>query len=149
MIIDKLENAPQYFAINPNLTLALQYLLDHKAELDNMPLGVTKLTENVQLKLLECDTMAYPRRWESHLEFTDLQYVIRGRERIGYSHVDLLHDPVKQEGKDQIIHQGDGDKILVPEGYFMVLFSQDAHMSKLHADGQAAYLKKAAFKIRL
>ena len=28
MILDKLENASQYFSISPNLTYALQYLLE-------------------------------------------------------------------------------------------------------------------------
>ncbi len=150
MILDKLENASQYFSISPNLTYALQYLLDHKDELSSQPLGITKLTDSVQIKYLTYETMPYPRRWESHLEFTDLQYMIRGDERMGYSHIGRLADPVKQEGKDQIIYQGDGEKFLVPEGHFVVFFPQDAHMSKLHVDGQTpGSVQKAAFKIRL
>lgn len=150
MILDKLENASQYFSISPNLTYALQYLLDHKQELAQQPLGVVKLTQDVQIKYLAYETMPYPRRWEAHLEFTDLQYMISGDERIGYNHIDRLEDPEKQEGKDQVIYQGDGEKILVPEGYFVVLFPQDAHMSKLHVDGETPrFVRKAAFKIRL
>jgi len=150
MILDKLEHAYRYFSISPNLTYALRYLLDHKEELSRQPLGITKLTDDVQIKYLAYETMPYPRLWESHLEFTDLQYMIRGDERMGYSHIDRLSDPVKQEGKDQIIYQGDGEKLLVPEGHFVVFFPQDAHMSKLYADGQnPASVQKAAFKIRL
>ena len=147
MILDKLENAPLYYPINENLAFALRYLLEHKGELDSSPLGIQKLTEDVQLKLLEYETMPYPRRWESHIEFTDVQYMIRGSERIGWNHVDRMHDGEKQPDKDQIIHQGTGEQILVPEGFFVVLFPQDVHMSKL-MDGTSAYAKKAAMKVR-
>ena len=148
MILDKLENAPQYFGISLNLTYALQYLMDHKEELMSQPVGIRKLTDEVQIKFLEYDTIDSERRWESHIEFTDVQYMISGSERIGYNHVDRMASSEKQEGKDQIIHQGTGEKLLVPEGFFMVLFPQDVHMSKL-ADGAVKHVKKAAFKIRL
>lgn len=149
MIFDKLENAGLYTSISPNLAAALNYLLENKEALDRQPLEVTKLTPDVQVKFIEYETMPYPRRWESHLEFTDLQYMIRGRERIGCCHTSLLRNPVRQEGKDQIIYQGDGDRILVPEGHFIILFPQDAHMSKLYAGERVEKVKKAAFKIRL
>lgn len=149
MILDKLENAAQYYSISPNLTYALKYLQEHKDELASQPLGIVKLTPDVQIKYLEYETMPYPRRWESHVIFTDLQYMIQGGERMGYSHIDQLSDPEPQEGKDQIIHQGDADRILVPEGHFVVFFPQDAHMSKLFVNDKPKKVKKAAFKIRL
>lgn len=148
MILDKLENAPLYYGISENLACALRYLLAHKAELAVQPPGITKLTDRVQIKFLEYDTIDAERRWESHIEFTDVQYMIKGSERIGYNHVERMESSVRQEGKDQIIHQGTGEKILVPEGFFMVLFPQDVHMSKL-ADKEVKHVKKAAFKIRL
>ncbi|WP_125140930.1 YhcH/YjgK/YiaL family protein [Clostridium transplantifaecale] len=148
MILDKLENAPLYYGISENLACALRYLLAHKAELAAQPPGITKLTDCVQIKFLEYDTIDAERRWESHIEFTDVQYMIKGSERIGYNHVERMESSVRQEGKDQIIHQGTGEKILVPEGFFMVLFPQDVHMSKL-ADKEVTHVKKAAFKIRL
>ena len=148
MIIDKLENAHLYYAVSPNLEFALRYLEEHRDELEKQPDGPVKLNDNVQIKYIRFESVEGDRRWESHLEFTDLQYVIRGRERIGFANAELMHDPEKQEGKDQILHKGNGDRILVPEGYFMVLFPGEAHMSKL-ADGKSAPAMKAAFKIRL
>ena len=56
---------------------------------------------------------------------------------------------VKQEGKDQILHDGDGDRILVPEGYFIILFPGEAHMSKLAAAGCAEEVQKVSFKVPL
>ena len=148
MILDKLENAPQYFGISPNLTVALQYLMNNKAVLGEQPLETRKLTDSVQVKFIEYDTFAKTRRWESHIEFTDVQYIISGEERIGYNNIGLMQDGEKQEGKDQIIHQGNGESVLVQEGFFVVLFPQDVHMSKL-ANGKIETVKKASFKVKL
>lgn len=148
MIIDKLENGPLYEAVSPNLAYALKYLQEHKDELGKQPLGAVKLTEDVQIKYLSYRTVAGTRKWESHLEFTDVQYMISGSERVGFNNAEFMVNPSKQAGKDQIYHDGAGDYILVPEGYFIVLFPGEAHMSKI-ADGVSAEVRKAAFKIRL
>ena len=74
--------------------------------------------------------------------------MLKGAERIGFNHEENMVNSKKQEGKDQILHDGDGDRILLPEGYFIILFPGEVHMSKL-ADGPSAYVEKAAFKIRL
>ena len=88
--------------------------------------------------------------------------MLKGTERIGFNHEENMVNSKKQEGKDQILHEGDGcllytsdaadegdgDKILLPEGYFIILFPGEVHMSKL-ADGPSTCVEKAAFKIRL
>ncbi|MBQ7795702.1 MAG: YhcH/YjgK/YiaL family protein [Lachnospiraceae bacterium] len=148
MIIDKLENASLYEAISPNLAYALKYLQEHKEKHGEHPLGPVKLTDDVQIKYLSYNTVVGTRKWESHLEFTDVQYMISGSERIGFNNEEFMVNPSKQAGKDQIYHDGTGDYILVPEGYFIVLFPGEAHMSKI-ADGASAQVKKAAFKVRL
>lgn len=148
MIIDKLENASKYYSINPRLECALRYLEEHKEELARQQPGMHKLMEGVQFKCISYQTVAGSRKWESHLEFTDLQYMIKGTERIGFNRPEYMVNPAKQEGKDQILYDGDGDRIRVPEGYFMILFPGDVHMSKL-ADTVSTPVQKAAFKIRL
>lgn len=148
MIIDKLDNASKYYSVSPHLELALRYLEENKEELRTNPVGVTKFSEHVQGKCIAYNTVAGSRKWESHAEFTDLQYMIRGTERVGFNHEENMVNSKKQDGKDQILHEGDGDRILLPEGYFIVLFPGEVHMSKL-ADGPSARVEKAAFKIRI
>ncbi|MCB6607778.1 YhcH/YjgK/YiaL family protein [[Clostridium] symbiosum] len=148
MIIDKLEHASRYYSISPDLEYALRYLEEHREELAQQPLGVSKLTDRLQIKYLSYNTVEGSRKWESHLEFTDLQYMIRGAERIGFNQAQCMVNPSKQEGKDQILYDGDGDRIRVPEGYFIILFPGEVHMSKL-ADKETAPVQKASLKIRL
>jgi len=148
MIIDKLENASRYFSISPNLTAALTYLQEHKDSLGEVPLKQVPLNEDVKMKRIVYNTVVGSRTWESHLEFTDLQYMVRGDERIGFNHTEFMVNAKKQPDKDQICYDGDGDRVFLPEGYFIVLFPGEVHMSKL-ADGQAAEVEKVSFKIRL
>lgn len=148
MIIDRLEHAHRYYSISPNLEYALRYLEDHREKLAVQPLGSSRLTDDVQVKFLSYDTVAGSRKWESHLEFTDLQYIISGSERIGFNQAEYMVNPARQEGKDQILYDGDGDRIRVPEGYFIILFPGEVHMSKL-ADKEASHVQKTSFKIRL
>ena len=148
MIIDKLEYASRYYGLNYNLDYVLKYLVEHEKELKESPIGITRFTENIQGKCIAYNTVVGSRKWESHEEFTDLQYMLKGTERIGFNHEENMVNSKKQEGKDQILHEGDGDKILLPEGYFIILFPGEVHMSKL-ADGPSTCVEKAAFKIRL
>ena len=149
MIIDKLENAPRYFSISPNLKVVLSYLMENAKELKTSDdFSIIMLNDDVQKKIIQYNTFPHDRKWESHHIFTDIQYMVTGEERIGFAPVDLMYSPVKSEGKDQTIWQGDGDRILLPEGYFMVLFPGEAHMSKL-ACGEVKTVRKAAFKVKL
>ena len=133
MIIDKLEYASRYYGLNSNLDYVLKYLVEHEKELKESPIGITRFTENIQGKCIAYNTVVGSRKWESHEEFTDLQYMLKGTERIGFNHEENMVN---------------GDKILLPEGYFIILFPGEVHMSKL-ADGPSTCVEKAAFKIRL
>ena len=148
MILDKLSNAKKYYALSSDIEVALRYL---ESEADMLKtsndFSVINLNDTVQTKIIQYDTFPHDRRWESHHTHIDIQFMVNGSERIGFAPVDIMHAPVKSEGKDQTIWQGDGDRILLPEGFFIILFPGEAHMSKL-ADGHVSTVRKAAFKIK-
>ena len=94
-------------------------------------------------------------RWESHRRYADIQYLIRGRERIG---VRVLHPPTPapdmrldtpyDADKDIIFYSGIGDFLTLDAGHFAVFFPQDIHMPSLAVD-HPAEVKKAVIKVRL
>jgi YhcH/YjgK/YiaL family protein len=94
-------------------------------------------------------------RWESHRRYADIQYLIRGRERIG---VRVLHPPTPapdmqietayDDEKDIIFYTGTGDCLTLDAGHFTVFFPQDIHMPSLALEDPAE-VKKAVIKVRL
>lgn len=82
MIIDKLENASRYYAIHPKLEHVLRFLQEHKEELTAHPLGPVQLTDEISMKYLSYRTVVGSRKWESHVKYTDVQYMSRGQSAL-------------------------------------------------------------------
>jgi YhcH/YjgK/YiaL family protein len=147
MIIDKLENASKYYAVDPDIECALRYLVEHKNTMVAEELGEKMLNANVKIMFREYNTVVGSRKWEAHEQGTDIQYIVRGAERVGFNYPERMMNAQKQKNKDQILYDGDGDRILLTEGYFMILFPGEVHMSKLAAYGVSEPVRKTAFKI--
>ncbi len=86
-------------------------------------------------------------RLETHRRYIDVQYVVRGRELMGYAPAMLL----KPEGpydaeRDVQFHQGRADFLLLQQGMFAVMLPSDAHMPGVAVDGQPAAVKKIVVK---
>lgn len=148
MILDRIENAPRYYGLDPNLDLALQYLYEHCHDLSLIQ-EPTYLNPDIMVKASEYDTVVGTRKWESHLVNTDLQYVAEGEERFGYAVQSHAHDPVRTEGKDQIVWQAEGDRYYLPQGYFHIFLPGEVHMSKLAVDNKSTHVRKIVFKVRM
>ncbi len=153
MMIDNLKNAPYYYDCHSKIELILRYLESVRQELAQAPAGPQALPRElaeagISMKIVEFDTVEGSRRWESHPVYSFVYYMLEGSERTGYGDVSQMGDGVKTEGKDQVIYpNGDGDRIRFPQGHFLILFPQDAHMSKL-ADGVSAKARKCSFKFQ-
>jgi len=154
MIIDNLNNASYYWSCSPKIKLILQYLESARQELLRAPAGPQELPQSlaeagISMKIVEFDTVEGTRRWESHPAHSFVYYMLEGCERTGYADISQMGAGIKTDGKDQILYpDGDGDRIRFPQGHFLILFPQDAHMSKL-ADGPSAKVKKCSFKFQV
>jgi YhcH/YjgK/YiaL family protein len=87
--------------------------------------------------------------WEAHRNYTDIQYVIEGTEKMGYAHVgnlSLIEDHLDE--KDYKVLEGNGDFLTVNAGSFVIFYPEDAHMPCLAVE-QPSPVKKAVFKILL
>ena len=148
MIIDHLDNAASYKGCHKKLNLIFRYLKENAAWLKTQPAGPVALPEwmeGIAMKIVEFQSVEGDRKWESHIKNAFLYYMLEGGERTGYASTHCMHDGKKTEGKDQIVWQGDGDRIRFLPGHFLILFPQDAHMSKLAIE-HSAPAKKCSFK---
>lgn len=90
-------------------------------------------------------------KWESHRNFIDIQYVIKGKEKMGIA--PLAKANITEEyndAKDVTFHSvadNDGKYYVAEPGTFLIFFTRDAHRPGIKVDGSDS-VKKAVIKIR-
>jgi len=146
MIVDHIKNASLYFGLHKRLAAGLRYLQSTKLEgldpgryeLDGSNLFL--LVSQYESKPVEAGT------WEAHKRYFDIQYLIKGEERIGYSCLEHCQLGGYTEAKDfqEIVH-APGEFLTLRPGMFMILGPQDAHMPGLALTVPQA-VKKAVVK---
>lgn len=148
MILDKLSNAKMYEELHPRLQKGFQYLLEN--DLDALPVGTYQIEEEkVFVMIQEYETKPVENcRWESHYRYADIQYVIKGEEKMGYTNISETKIEEADKEKDLMFLEASGDFFLVKEGYFAVFTPQDAHIPGMFGD-QPQPIKKAVVKVLL
>ncbi|MDD3140082.1 MAG: YhcH/YjgK/YiaL family protein [Lachnospiraceae bacterium] len=89
---------------------------------------------------------------ESHLQYADFQYIIKGNEMVFYDFADeLIIRENKSIQNDIIFYQKNNDKggIILTEGMFGYFEPQDAHMPCIKVTDVATSVIKVVFKIKL
>lgn len=87
--------------------------------------------------------------WESHRNYLDLQYVIKGKEKIGVAPVSTAtvtnpYDAVK----DVANYTADGQYYIADPNTFFLFFPQDAHRPNIRVGGYDV-VKKMVIKIKV
>jgi YhcH/YjgK/YiaL family protein len=85
--------------------------------------------------------------WESHRNYTDLQYIIKGREKIGVSPVNkaAVTKPYSDK-RDVANYRAEGSYHTAMPGIFYLFFPQDAHRPGIKVSGYPV-VKKLVIKI--
>ncbi|MCQ6276864.1 YhcH/YjgK/YiaL family protein [Bacillus sp. V3B] len=145
MIIDKLSNATFYEGLHPRLKKGLQFLQEN--DLNSLPVGKYDIEGDKAFVLIqEYETKAVEEgRYESHYQYTDIQCMVQGEERMGYTNVENVKVNEEDKEKDILFYEGNGDLLLVKAGYFAIFTPQDAHMPAICID-QPKSIKKALVK---
>ncbi|MBA4384265.1 MAG: YhcH/YjgK/YiaL family protein, partial [Anaerolinea sp.] len=84
-------------------------------------------------------------KWEAHKRYIDVQYLVSGSERVGYSAITKMTLGDYNPQKDFQALSGTGQILQLNAGSFMVFFPQDAHMPGL-ANGYETSIKKIVVK---
>ena len=129
MIYDHLDQQARYRNCHPGLALAFDYIKgfdpqtpDGRVELDG---------DNVFAIVQGYETSpASERKFESHLKYVDLQYMISGEEIIYHSPLGSLTETIPYDKeRDLIFYSGPAEQaLLMTPGTFTVLFPHDGHM---------------------
>ncbi|MBX4264242.1 YhcH/YjgK/YiaL family protein [Clostridium estertheticum] len=147
MIINKLSNAEQYYGISQRIEKGLKYLKD--TDLTNLEIGKYEIDgKNIIAVVSEYETKDIEKgKWEAHKKHIDIQFVVSGKEKIGYAYINEMKESSEyNEEKDVVFLKGEGDMLLVNEGTFAIFAPEDAHMPTINA-GNRNHVKKVVVKI--
>lgn len=149
MIYDLVKNAGRYHGISKNIDKALEFM--RTRDLSTMKPDKYLIDgDNVFVIIQESQTMHRDQAfWGSHKNHIDLQYLIDGKESIGFQKTGLLSESAMYNAENDInFYEDDGKGFFVHllPGHFVVCFPDDAHMPLV---GSGAYVKKAIFKIKI
>ena len=149
MILDKLENAALYSGISENLKKGFDFL--NQTDLSTLETGRHEIDgQQIFALVSEYDSKAHGEcRLEAHQIYADIQYIVSGREAIGYA---LLNNqeiliPYSAE-KDIAFYSGENTALILESGMFAVFLPQDVHRPCMQIDGPEK-VKKVVVKVKI
>ena len=129
MIIDNIKNCDIYTQNNENLKKGFDFI---KSYLNN-PVEVGRYEidgDNVYAIVQEYETKA-PGKFEAHKKYTDIQFLVSGKELIGYANINSLVPHTEYDAeKDFMLFDGNKctTELILEDGMFAVFFPEDGHM---------------------
>ena len=121
--------------------------------LKNQPLEVLKpgkypiLDEQVFATISEAPSHKLEDvKWESHRNYIDLQYIIKGKEKIGVTDISTAII-TKPYSPDVINYNAEGTYYTAEPGQFFLFFPNDAHRPTIQVEGYDV-VKKIVIKIQ-
>lgn len=150
MIIDKIENLETY----KSLSMSIYEGLKHIAAIDpNIAVGTYSINERLVCKVMEYPTVEkFKLGYEAHKKHLDIQYVLRGNERIKWSPIDeMIVKTPYDEKNDATFYEKPIDhisEIVIGDGVFAIMFPQDGHACQ-HYVGKSEVIKKLVIKVAI
>ena len=147
--VNKVEFARQYTANKAAWDKAFAYFRD--TNLDELPVGKYPIDgETVFASMTDNPTKEYDKtNWESHRKYIDLQYVVRGAEKIGL--VPQAQATVVKpydETRDVANYSAEGKLEEARPGTIYIYFPQDVHRPNIKVEGIEKD-KKLVIKVRV
>ncbi len=148
MIFDNIKNVNLYRGMSVKFDLAFDYLT--KTDLFNIPCGNYEILGKEVFAIVQEYMTKEMGDLEAHKVYADIQFLIKGEEKIGFSKLaDVTAEKVPyNKEKDISFFSGKKSDLLLRQGDFTVFFPQDAHAPSLAID-DSCYVKKVVIKIKL
>ncbi len=149
MIYGELKELKFYKGISENLDKAIECIengayktMNGKHEIDG---------DNVFFNCQTVTTQPIEERFfEGHKKYIDIQIVIEGEERIGYStRSNVVRTTPWDKETDFEKYEGSVDHIFDLNGdTFIIIFPEEPHMPLIHGENGPKEIKKVVFKIK-
>lgn len=145
MIVDKLTNWRLY-GFSPLMAKAFELLSDPTVQA--LPDGRHELDGDRIIALPQGYTTKAvgDGRLEAHRRYIDIQFIVSGEERMGWTPLSGLPGSYDEE-KDLGFYEGSFDMVSVREGYFAVFYPHDAHAPCLDPTSGFCRVRKIVMKV--
>lgn len=149
MIKDSIKQAQTYFSLGCDIKKALLYLQQNN--LSNTQNGKYEIEQDKIFAIVQ-DYQTKQKetaKLEAHKKYIDIQFIIKGKEQLGCTHIDNTSISIPyDEEKDIMFLDGNCDFLTAEQGDFLIFFPHDAHMPSLAID-KPSYVKKVVIKIKI
>ena len=147
MITDHLSQAHLYYSLSERIQAGLLYL--QSAPLSQLNPGDYNIQgDDIIAKVMEYETREEEGAFlEGHKKYLDIQFIISGKEMIGYTPLNgQTITSTYNEKEDYAFYKGEYSKFLLAEHQFAIFFPADLHKPGLNA-GEKGFVKKVVLKI--
>lgn len=148
MIFDHISNIAVYKDLSPDIYEGLKFLQEVSPDI---AVGTYQINSRVRAIVSEYETKVENEvGYEAHRKNIDIQYLLRGEERVACLPVEKLKEtkPYSEE-KDAAFYTSDSKplEMTIGNGYFVIFFPQDGHMPQLSVD-EPEMVKKVVVKVQ-
>ena len=147
MIFDHLTNLNTYKSLSPDIYSGLTFLKSVKPDIAP---GTYQFSPRVKAIVSEYETKVKNEvGYEAHRKNIDIQYLLKGEERIACLPVEKLKETTPySEEKDAAFFTASiqPQEMTIGNGYFAIFFPQDGHMPQLSV-GEPEMVKKVVVKV--
>lgn len=151
MIYDRLNNCEQYFSLNEKFKKAFKFLAE--TDLKSIEDGSYEIDGKdiyANIQSLKTKPVA-DKKWEAHRKYIDIQYVISGKEKMGYGILDdfkKVEIPYDEQKDIEFLNGEKFNFVDVLEGNFVIFYPNDVHAPML-AYQEPIDIKKVIVKIAI
>ena len=137
--------------MSEDIRMGLEWIRDVKPD---TAVGVYQITPKVKAIVSEYETKTENEYgYEAHRKNIDIQYLLKGEERIACLPIDKLKETTPySEEKDAAFYSADilplPSYLLLQPGFFAIFFPQDGHMPQLCVD-KPKKVKKVVIKVEI
>ena len=147
MIFDHIKNIGLYKGLTPAIDTALDYIANISPDVEN---GTYFLDDDVKVVISEYTSrLVNEKGYEAHRRFADIQFCIAGTELVRCKPLAQVEESIPYNPEKDVARYTDcpGADLIVGEGYFVLVFPDDAHEPCLAVNGVQGEVKKVVVKI--
>ncbi len=149
MIKDKLSNAKIYYNLSENLKKGFEWLAN--TDLENITDGRYEIDGNSVYASVQTYETKLDAKYESHRNYIDIQYMIKGCEKIGVTDLNNCKTCIPYDSERDLEFYDINCKeeyLDLPEETFVVFYPHDAHKPSIAIDKQTI-VKKVVVKVKI